>query len=68
MTSSSLMPMNGTMTPADAVDDEVAPQDAGRAGRPVLDAAQRQRDQRDDDERVEDHGAQDGRLSASGAA
>src|SRR5437867_12826213 len=41
---------------ADAVDEEVAPEQRVRAQRPTCDAAERQRDQRDDDHGVEDHG------------
>src|SRR5690242_7711120 len=49
---------------ADAVDPQVpAEQRLGR-GRPVADAAQRQRDQRDDDQRVEDDRRGDRRLRA----
>ena len=44
---------------AEAVDEQVALQDGERAHRFVSDAAQRQRNQRDDDERVENDGAQD---------
>ena len=43
---------------AQAVDEQVALQNGERADRFVGDAAQRQRNQRDDDERVENDGAQ----------
>ena len=43
--SMSLMPTNGAMMPADAVDEEVATQDLGRAADPEPHAAQRDRDQ-----------------------
>ena len=44
---------------AEAVDEQVALQNGERADRLVRHAAQRQRNQRDDDERVENDGAQD---------
>ena len=44
---------------AETVDEQVALEDGERAHRFVSDAAQRQRNQRDDDKRVENHGAQD---------
>ena len=44
---------------AEAVDQQVALQNRERAHRFVSDAAQRQRNQRDDDERVENDGAED---------
>src|ERR1700722_20932981 len=47
---------------AHAVDQEVSPQDGGRAHRLELDAAQRQRDEYDDDDGVEDDRRQDGRM------
>ena len=49
---------------ADAVDEQVAAQHGGGALRPVLDAAQRERNQRDDDQRVEDHRREDRALRA----
>ncbi len=48
------MPMNGTSA-ADAIDEKIAAEHAGGAGRGVFHPPQRQRDQRDDDEGVEDH-------------
>jgi len=45
---------------AETVDEQVALQDGERAHRFVSDAAQRQRNQRDDDEGIENDGAQDG--------
>ena len=53
---------------AEAVDQEVAPQQRRRADRPVAHAPQRQRDQGDDDQRVEDDRRQDGALRAWRAA
>ena len=47
---------------ADAVDEQVAAQQRGGGHGPVADAAQGERDERDDDERVEDDGREDGRL------
>jgi hypothetical protein len=47
--SMSLMPMNGAMIPPTAVDEEVAPEDGGRALGDELDPSERQRDQRHDD-------------------
>ena len=44
---------------AETIDEEVALEDGQRAHRFVGDAAQRQRNQRDDDERVENDGAKD---------
>src|SRR5665213_309878 len=41
--------------PADSVDPQVAPEDPGHGRRPILHAAQRQWNQRDDDDRVEYH-------------
>ena len=49
---------------AQAVDQQVAPQQVGGRRGPVGDAAQRQRDQGDDDQRVEDDGGEDRALSA----
>jgi hypothetical protein len=43
---------------------QVAAQQRGSADRAVLHALERQRDQEDDDQRVEDHGRQDRRLRA----
>ena len=49
MMSMTLMPMNGAIDPAEAVDQQVAPQH-GRGGLgPELDALQRQRHEGDDD-------------------
>ena len=42
---------------AEAVDEQIALQDGERAHRLVSYAAQRQRDERDDNERVKNHGA-----------
>ena len=50
---------------AEAVDQQVAPQQRAGADRPIGDALQRQRDQRDDDQRVEDDRRQDRALRAS---
>src|SRR6516225_4055869 len=50
--------------PAYAVDPQVPAEQRGRGGRPVADAAQRQRDQCDDDQRVEDDRRGDRRLRA----
>src|SRR5579883_3354648 len=47
---------------AEAVDEKIAPQNARRTHRTVGDAAQRQRDERNDDERVEDDCREDGAL------
>src|SRR5262252_3912212 len=47
---------------AHAVDPEVAPENGRRANRTVADAAEGQRDERDDDQRVEDDGGEDGAL------
>src|ERR1700755_1606598 len=47
---------------ADAVDQQVAPQQRTGADRPVRDALQGERDQRDDDQRVEDDGGEDRAL------
>ena len=54
-----LIPMNGAMMPADAIDPEIVPQQRGGTDRAVLDASQGERDQSDDDQRIEDHGRQD---------
>src|SRR5260221_4689043 len=48
--------------PAGAVDPQVPAEQRRRRGRPVAHAAQRQRDQRDDDQRVEDDRRGDRRL------
>ena len=40
------MPTNGTMMPAEPIDQQIAAQQRRGADRPVRDAAQRQRDQR----------------------
>ena len=53
---------------ADAVDERVACQQRSGADGPVGDAAEGERDQGDDDERVEDDGREDGALGASRAA
>src|SRR3979409_2798430 len=45
-----------------AIDDEMVTQQTRRADGAVLDAPQRQRNERDDDERVEDDGAHDRAL------
>src|SRR5450756_3099556 len=49
---------------ADAVDPQVPAEHGGGGGGPVLDAAQRERDQRDDDQRVEDDRRGDRRIRA----
>ncbi len=49
------MAMNGTTRPPIPYNQEVAAQDRGSADRAVRHAAQRQRDQGDDDQRVEDN-------------
>ena len=49
---------------ADAVDEEVAAQERGRADRAVAHALQRERDERRDDERVEDDRREDRALGA----
>ena len=49
---------------AEAVDEQVALQNGQRADGLEFHAAQRQRNQRDDDERVENDGAQDGAVRA----
>src|SRR6478735_3804191 len=49
---------------AEAVDVEVAAQQLRRAARGVAHASQRKRNERDDDDSVEDHGGQDRRLRA----
>src|SRR5262249_36801477 len=43
-----------------AIDEQVPAQQGGRADGAVANAPQRQRDQRHDDQRVEDHGRQHG--------
>src|SRR5437588_10705686 len=50
--------------PSDAVDEQVAAEQSRGADGPVLDSLQRQRDQGDDDQRVEDRGREDGALTA----
>src|SRR6476619_4034294 len=55
-------PGEGRYDAAQAVDQPVAAQQVRRAGRGVAHAAQGQRDERDDDQRVEDDGREDGRL------
>ena len=47
---------------AKPVDQQIAPEQRTRADRTVGDALQRQRDERDDDQRIEDDGRQDGAL------
>src|SRR5579871_5217347 len=47
--------------PAHAVEEQRAPQDGGGAERAVLHAAQRERDEQDDDDGVENDGREDGR-------
>ncbi len=59
-TSIALIPTNGKTTPPSAIDEQVAPQNRRRAERPVGDALERQRNQPDDDHRVEDHRRQNG--------
>ena len=56
------MPGNGDDNAADSVNQQVAAQQAARIQRPVLHAPQRQRNQRDDDQRVENHGGEHGAL------
>src|ERR1700690_4039439 len=48
----------------DAVDPHVAAQDRRRTGRAELDAAKRQGNQSDDDQRIEDDGGEYGALGA----
>src|SRR5215472_7460952 len=48
--------------PADTIEQQVATQDRRRTNRPVGDTAQRQRDQRDNDQRVEDDCRQNSAL------
>ena len=55
----SLMPMNGNNDAAQAINEQVALQNRERADGLEFHAAQRQRNQRDDDQRVENDGAQD---------
>jgi len=45
----------GDNEPADAVDDEIAAEDYSRRRRTVFHSSQRERNQSDDNERVEDH-------------
>ena len=52
---------------ADAVDEQVALQDFGRAERAEFHAAQRQRNERDDDERIENDGAQNRSWAIEGS-
>ena len=52
---------------AEPVDEQVAPQERGGTDRAIADSLQRQRDQRDDDQRIEDDGGQDRALPASRA-
>src|SRR5215470_8060725 len=48
--------------PADPIDQQVARQDRGGTERPILDPAQRERDERDNDERVENDRGKDRAL------
>src|ERR1700694_1684682 len=48
--------------PAQAIDQEIAAQDGGRSHRAIGNATQSKRDERDDDQRVEDDRRQDGAL------
>src|ERR1700682_6547161 len=48
--------------PAEAVDQQIASKDAAGAERTISDPFQRQRNERDDDERVENHGRENGGL------
>ena len=57
-----LIPTNGTMMPPSAVDEQVVAEQQRGADGAVLDAAQRERNEGDDDERVEDDRAQDRAL------
>src|SRR5436190_18863085 len=50
---------------AEAVDEQISLQNGERTHRLVSNAAQRQRDQRDDDQRVKDHGAENGTGGAA---
>ncbi len=50
---------------ADAIDQQVAGQNRGRAERTIRHAAQRERNQRDDDQRVENDRRQNRALRAS---
>src|SRR5262245_15914316 len=52
----------GRDEPSQAVDEQRAPQERRRPEGPVAHAAERQRDQQDDDDRVEDDGRQDRAL------
>src|SRR6185312_12763940 len=47
---------------AGAVDEQIAPQERGGADRPVLHTLQGERNQRDDDQRIEHDGRQDRAL------
>ena len=53
------MPTNGAITPPSAVDEQVAAQHRGRGDGAEAHAPERERDQRDDHERVEDDGGED---------
>lgn len=57
-----LDPHEGDDDAAEAVDEEVSPQDGRRAERPVADAVEGERDEGDDDERIEDDRREDGLL------
>src|SRR5215831_13593506 len=50
---------------ADTIDQQVARQDRGGTERPILDPAQRQRDERDNDERVENYRGKDRALRSA---
>src|SRR3954468_12496848 len=52
----------GSDDAADAVDEERAAEEGGGPERPVAHAAERERDQQDDDEGVEDHRGEDGAV------
>ena len=53
---------------AQAVDQQIAAQERGRADRTIVDTLQRQRNERDDDQRIEDDRRQDGALRRVRAA
>ena len=60
--SMALMPMNGMIYAADAVDQQVSAQQRPRPDRTKGDALQGQRDQRDYDQRIKDDRRQDRAL------
>src|SRR5687768_4324192 len=48
--------------PAESVDPEISAENRGRPGRPIPDAAKGERNERDDDQRIENHAREYGRL------